>query len=40
MYGKNNKPSPQHFIIVEAPDGYFSLSLTRGKQGRSQTSPL
>ncbi len=29
MYGKKkNKPSPQHFVIVEAPDGYFSVSLT------------
>lgn len=32
MYGKNNKPSPQHFIIVEAPDGYFSVSLTVEKR--------
>ena len=29
IYGKKkNKPSPQHFIIVEAPDGFFSVSLT------------
>lgn len=29
MYGKKkNMPFPQHFIIVEAPDGYFSVSLT------------
>lgn len=29
MYGKKKgKPSPQHFVIVEAPDGYFSVSLT------------
>jgi hypothetical protein len=29
MFGKKkNKPSPQHFVILEAVDGYFSVSLT------------
>lgn len=33
MFGKKkNKPSPQHFIVVEAPDGYFSVSLTVGNR--------
>jgi hypothetical protein len=29
MYGKKKgKPSPQHFIVVEVSDGFFSISLT------------
>jgi len=29
MYGKKKgKPSPQHFIVVEVSDGFFSVSLT------------
>jgi len=29
MYGKKkNEPSPQHFIVVEVSDGFFSISLT------------
>jgi hypothetical protein len=29
MYGKKkDMPSPQHFMIVEAADGFFSVSLT------------
>ena len=29
MYGKKkDKPSPQHFIVVEVADGFFSVSLT------------
>ena len=29
MYGKKkDKPSPQHFIVVEGSDGFFSVSLT------------
>lgn len=33
MYGKTkNKPSPQHYIIIEAGDGFFSISLTVAKR--------
>ena len=29
VYGKKkDKPSPQHFMIVEVADGFFSVSLT------------
>jgi hypothetical protein len=29
MYGKKkNKPSPQHFMILESSNGHFSVSLT------------
>jgi hypothetical protein len=29
VYGKRkDKPSPQHLVIVEATDGYLSISLT------------
>jgi hypothetical protein len=29
MYGKKkNKPSPQRFVVLDAGDGYFSVSLT------------
>jgi hypothetical protein len=29
MYGKKkDKPSPQHFIVVQVSDGFFSVSLT------------
>jgi len=31
MYGKQkDKPSPQHFLILDSGDGYFSVSLTVG----------
>ena len=29
MYGKKkDQPSPQHFVILEGSDGFFSVSLT------------
>lgn len=33
MYGKKkDRPSPQHFIVVEVSDGFFSVSLTVAKR--------
>jgi hypothetical protein len=37
MYGKaRNKPSPQRFVILDAGDGYFSISLTVGTRSDLQ----